>query len=229
MTRVLIIDDDVDATARLRCVLQEEGFRVDAYQQAPNPFARRAFDGYSLIIVDVMSERVKGLDGLRHIRANSALPVLVLTALGDEAHLIAGLDIGADDYVVKPCRPREVVARVRALLRRTRVSAALGGVAEVLSSGGLAMWPGQRRAEWRGEPLKLTSTEFNLLEVLLREVGRPVSKTDLSIRALGRAPVRYERSIDVHLCSVRRKLGVRPDGRPRIQAVYLHGYQLLKE
>ncbi|MDB6084084.1 MAG: chemotaxis protein CheY, partial [Gammaproteobacteria bacterium] len=129
----------------------------------------------------------------------------------------------------KPCTPRELVARIRAILRRTQTSGAFDPPGRPVVSGGLTMWPEQRRAEWLGRPLELTSTEFSLLEVLLRHVGHPVSKADLSLRALGRPHARHDRSIDVHLSSIRRKLGTQSDGRSLIQAVHRRGYQLLKE
>lgn len=227
MTRILIIDPDTAAAAALQYRLQESGFWVDVESDGIGSIVVGMLKGYSLLIVDPFAEPVNALEALRRFRARSTLPLLVLTSRSDEADLIAGLEGGADDYVVKPGRPREVVARVRALLRR--FDTAPGAAVDVLKSGRLTMWPAQRRAEWQGQPIKLTSTEFSLLEILLREVGRPVSKTQLSQYALGRPPARYERSIDVHLCSVRRKLGQLSDGRPLIQAVHLHGYQLHKE
>jgi DNA-binding response OmpR family regulator len=184
---------------------------------------------HAIVVLDVMMPQVNGLDVLRRIRKQSTLPVLMLTARGDDVDRITGLELGADDYVAKPCTPRELVARVRAILRRTQPSSEPDDAGDVLASGGLTMWPQQRRAEWLGEPLSLTSTEFSLLEVLLRYVGRPVSKQDLSAHALGRPHTRHDRSIDVHLSSVRRKLGALPDGRSLIQAVHRQGYQLLKE
>jgi two-component system, OmpR family, response regulator len=184
---------------------------------------------HTLVVLDVMMPELNGLEVLRRIRQQSTLPVLMLTARGDEVDRITGLELGADDYVPKPCTPRELVARIRAILRRTQPVAAPDAGSSALVSGSLKMWPEQRRAEWLGEPMKLTSTEFNLLEVLLRNVGRPVNKNDLSERALGRPLARHDRNIDVHVSSIRRKLGTLPDGRPLIQAVHRLGYQLLKE
>ena len=184
---------------------------------------------YAIVVLDVMMPRLNGLEVLRRIRLQSTLPILMLTARGDDVDRITGLELGADDYVAKPCTPRELVARIRAILRRTQTAAGPDPAAAMLLSGGLTMWPEQRRAEWAGEPLQLTSTEFSLLEVLLRHVGYPVSKNDLSQRALGRPHARHDRSIDVHVSSIRRKLGLLPDGRSLIQAVHRQGYQLLKE
>jgi two-component system OmpR family response regulator len=226
MTRILMLDEDVGETKDLQYFLQEQGFWVDVASPGVFNGAQESLGGYALLILDVMTGRSNGFDVLRRIRTSSTLPVLVFTALCGDADRITGLELGADDYVVKPCTPREIAARIRAILRRT---SGAGAEVDVLRSGCLTMWPGQRRAEWLGKPLSLTSTEFNLLEVLLHDAGRPVSREELSKRALGRPPARYDRSIDVHLCSVRRKLGVLADGRPLIQAVYFRGYQLLKE
>jgi len=229
MTRLLIVDDDVTVTADLRHKLEEQGYWVDVATTLPKEMTAGGATEYALVIVDVSTPRVGGFDALRHMRRQSMLPVMILTARGDETDRVTGLELGADDYITKPCGPREVIARIRAILRRTLSHGASDPVDGVLRSGRLSMWPAERKAEWEGEPLKLTSTEFSLLEILLRAVGRPVSKAELSRRALGRPPARYARSIDVHLSSVRRKLGVLADGRPLIQAVHLHGYQLLKE
>jgi len=138
------------------------------------------------------------------------------------------LELGADDYVPKPCTPRELVARLRAILRRTQEAA------QVLPSGPLTvgqlvMWPQMRRAQWRGVGLELTSTEFNLLEMLARNAGRVVSKAELSEQGLGRPLARFDRSIDVHLSSIRHKLGLRGDGRSWIETVRGLGYQLVRE
>jgi DNA-binding response OmpR family regulator len=153
----------------------------------------------------------------------------MLTARGDDFDRITGLELGADDYVAKPCTPRELVARIRAILRRTQFPVGTDPSAGLLAAGALTMWPQERRAERGGERMKLTSTEFNLLEVLVRHVGFPVSKNDLSLRALGRPHARHDRCIDVHVSSIRRKLGTLADGRPMILAVHRQGYQLLKE
>jgi len=229
MTRILIIDGEVEAAAHLQRRLQEEGYWVDVEREWNRDYTTSSFRDYAMIILDIVAWQTNGFEVLRQIREKSAVPILVLTSLSDENDGVAGLELGADDYVVKPGRPRELVARIRALLRRTNVASAPNDAQEVLRSGRLTMWPAQRQAECHGDTLRLTSTEFSLLELLLREVGRPVSKADLFNRALGRLPARHDRSIDVHLCSVRRKLGVLPDGRPLIQAVHLRGYQLLKE
>jgi two-component system OmpR family response regulator len=229
MPNVLLIDDDEKLLALLDDYLTAEGFTVQI-ETDPAQGVRHGLSGaFDIVVLDVMMPRINGLDVLRRIRQESTVPILMLTARGDDVDRVTGLELGADDYVAKPCTPRELVARVRAILRRTAPNPETGSLTSTLVSGSLSMWPEQRRAEWAGASLALTSTEFSLLEVLLRHVGTPVSKNDLSERALGRKHARHDRSIDVHLSSIRRKLGMLPDGRSLIQAVHRQGYQLLKE
>jgi two-component system OmpR family response regulator len=229
MTHILLIDDDTELVSLLREYLTQDGFSVTTASDGGRGATEALSGRYAIVVLDVMMPRLNGLDVLRQIRRESTLPVLMLTARGDDADRITGLELGADDYVAKPCSPRELAARLRAVLRRTTPGAAPGRSAGPISCGELTMWPEQRRAEWMGGPLGLTSTEFNMLELLLRHAGRPVSKADLSEHALGRPIARHDRSVDVHVSSVRRKLGSLADGRSRIQAVHRQGYQLLKE
>jgi len=228
MTQVLLIDDDTELTGMFSEYLEQEGFRVACAHDGETG-AREALSGqYAIAILDVMMPRMNGIETLRRIRAASRIPVLMLTGRGDDADRILGLELGADDYVTKPCTPREMTARVRAILRRTR-GASSDGPGITLTVGKLTMLPEQRRATWDGNALELTSTEFNLLEVLARNAGRPVSKNDLSEQGLGRPLARFDRNIDVHLSSLRHKLGTLSDGRSCLQTVYRLGYQLIRE
>lgn len=223
MTKVLLIDDDVELVEMLTQYLTQEGFEVSPCHDGVAG-AREALTGlHAIVVLDVMMPRLSGVETLRRIRAGSAIPVLMLTARGDDIDRILGLELGADDYVPKPCTPRELVARIRAILRRTHSGREVVSAAPVVC-GQLAMWPQQRRAELNGQGLALTSTEFSLLEVLVRNAGRPVSKNDLSEHGLGRPLARFERNIDVHLSSIRHKLGTLPDGRSLIQTVFRQGY-----
>ncbi len=181
-----------------------------------------------IVVLDVMMPGMGGVEALRQIRRSSDVPILMLTARGDDVDRIVGLELGADDYVTKPCTPRELVARLRAILRRVQAGAR-PETASTLHTGALLVEPAARRASWRGAALDLTSTEFNLLEQLARQVGRVVSKAELSERALGRKLTRYDRSIDVHLSHLRAKLGELADGRSPIQTVRGLGYQLVAE
>lgn len=228
MNQVLLIDDDTELVGMFSEYLEQEGFRVACAHDGETG-AREALSGqYAIAILDVMMPRMNGIETLRRIRAASRMPVLMLTGRGDDADRILGLELGADDYVTKPCTPRELTARVRAILRRTQ-SSPHDGPGITLVVGKLTMLPEQRRATWDGQPLELTSTEFNLLEVLARNAGRPVSKNDLSEQGLGRPLARFDRNIDVHLSSLRHKLGTLSDGRSCLQTVYRLGYQLIRE
>jgi DNA-binding response OmpR family regulator len=229
MVRILLIDDDERLLTLLRDYLDKEGYSARLETDAIRGVAEALAGDYAIVVLDVMMPRLNGLEALRRIRQQSNLPILMLTARGDDVDRITGLELGADDYVAKPCTPRELVARIRAILRRTQRNGTADSSTGPVASGKLAMWPEQRRAEWQGQLVPLTSTEFNLLEVLLRFVGTPVSKNDLSLRALGRRHTRHDRSIDVHISSIRRKLGNAADGRSLIQAVHSQGYQLLRE
>jgi two-component system OmpR family response regulator len=226
MTPILLVDDDVELSGMLRDYLNQDGFAATAVHDGEAGVAAALSGSYGIVVLDVMMPGLSGIEVLRRIRAASKVPVLMLTAKGDDMDRIVGLELGADDYVPKPCLPRELAARLRAILRRTQPAKAPGGPITV---GALTVFPEQRRVEWSAVPVELTSTEFNLLEVLARSAGRPVGKAALSEQALGRPLVRFDRSIDVHLSSIRRKLGLLPDGRSCIQTVYRQGYQLIKE
>jgi DNA-binding response OmpR family regulator len=229
MNQVLLIDDDTELVGMFTEYLEQEGFRVACAHDGETG-AREALSGqYAIAILDVMMPRMNGIETLRRIRAASRIPVLMLTGRGDDADRILGLELGADDYVTKPCTPRELTARVRAILRRTQGAGSSDGPGITLTVGKLTMLPEQRRATWDGTALELTSTEFNLLEVLARNAGRPVSKNDLSEQGLGRPLARFDRNIDVHLSSLRHKLGTLSDGRSCLQTVYRLGYQLIRE
>jgi len=226
--RILLVDDDVELAGMLRDYLVRDGFVVLAVPDGESGVAEALSGNFALVVLDVMMPGIGGIEALRRIRAASTVPVLMLTARGDDLDRIVGLELGADDYVPKPCMPRELAARLRAILRRSQQGGELAAQAPLVV-GPLKVMPAQRRVEWDGEAVELTSTEFNLLEVLARNAGRPVSKAELSEQALGRPLVRFDRSIDVHLSSIRHKLGVLPGGRSCIQTVYRQGYQLIRE
>lgn len=232
MTQILLVDDDVELTAMLAQYLAREGFEAHTVHDGEAGVAAAASGRYAVVVLDVMLPRLSGVEALRRIRTTSDVPILMLTARGENIDRIVGLDMGADDYVPKPCTPGELVARIRAILRRTEGRQRSGAAArdkDVLRVGELMVWPGSRRATWRGQPLELTGTEFNLLEVLARRAGQLVSKQDISLQAFGRPLARFDRRIDVHISSIRQKLGTRPDGQSWIQSVRGLGYQLLKD
>ncbi len=227
MTRILLVDDDAELSGMLCDFLNRDGFEATSVQDGERGVEQALSGAFAAVVLDVMMPGVNGIEALRRIRAASKVPVLMLTAKGDDMDRIVGLELGADDYVPKPCLPRELAARLRAILRRTLPIGEVTG--QPISVGSLTVLPEQRRVEWAGRSVELTSTEFNLLEVLARNAGRPVSKGDLSEQALGRPLARFDRSIDVHLSSIRHKLGSLPDGRSCIQTVFRQGYQLIRE
>ena len=223
MAQVLLADDDAELSDMLAEYLEREGFCVTAVHDGESA-ARLALEGsFQIVVLDVMMPRVDGVEALRRIRRASRIPVIMLTARGDDVDRIVGLELGADDYVTKPCTPRELAARLRAILRRVQPRA--DGTAP-LEAGGLTLSPQKRRVEWRGRSIELTSMEFNVLEVLMRNAGRIVSKKELSEQALGRPLARFDRSVDVHQSSIRHKLG---EAAALIRTVRGMGYHLVKE
>jgi DNA-binding response OmpR family regulator len=223
VTAVLLADDDIELSGMLAEYLEREGFAVTAVHDGESAARLAAGGAYQIVVLDVMMPRIDGVEALRRIRQASRVPVIMLTARGDDVDRIIGLELGADDYVAKPCTPRELAARLRAILRRMQPHEENAGP---LTVSGLALWPEKRRVEWQGRPIELTSMEFNLLEVLMRNAGRVVSKKDLSEQALGRPLARFERSVDVHLSSIRQKLG---DAAALIRTVRGQGYHLARE
>lgn len=228
MSKLLLVDDDLELNKLLSSYLTQEGFEVTAVMDGASAVKEASLHDYALIVLDVMMPGMNGIEALSRIRMNSSVPVLMLTARGDDIDRIMGLEMGADDYVPKPCLPRELVARIRAILRRT-APAGNASNNEPLHVGELSLWPEKRLATWQGTALELTSTEFSLLLVLAQQAGKVVSKNDLSEIGIGRPLTRYDRSIDVHMSSIRHKLGNLPDGRSCIQTVRGVGYQLIRD
>ena len=223
-TRVLVVDDDAELCELLREYLEGEGFAVQAVGDGERG-AAAALDGtVELVVLDVMLPGLSGFDVLRRIRVRSAVPVIMLTARGEDVDRIVGLELGADDYLPKPFNPRELAARIRAVLRRTTAGAA-GGAPAVVTVGDLELDAGARRVRRAGEVVELTGTEFSLLERLVRAAGTVVRRDALYREVLGRRAVAYDRSLDVHLSNLRRKLGSLPGGGERIATVRGVGFQ----
>jgi len=229
MAQVLLVDDDVELSGMLAEYLENEGFSVAVAHDGEAGVAAVVGGAPDIVVLDVMMPRMNGIEALRRIRQTSQVPALMLTARGDDVDRIVGLELGADDYVPKPCTPRELAARLRAILRRAQAPAAGEGDSGVIEAPPLRVCPSQRSATLHGQALLLTSAEFNLLEVLARHAGRVVGKAELSEQALGRPLARFDRAIDVHLSSIRQKLGVLADGRSRIQTVRGIGYQFITD
>jgi two-component system, OmpR family, response regulator len=227
MQKVLLIDDDVELVQMLKEYIEQEGFDVQVAHDGVAGVQMILQQPFDIVVLDVMMPRLNGIETLKAIRQHSNIPVIMLTAKGDNTDRIVGLELGADDYVPKPSSPRELVARIRAILRRVQPLETANESTKI-TVGALCIWPAQRLVEWGSQPIMLTSSEYSLLEVLAKNAGQIVSKQDLSQQALGRPLVRFDRSIDVHLSSIRHKLGLLPDGRHCIQTVFRSGYQLLK-
>lgn len=227
MNKVLLIDDDIELTSMLKEFLDGEDFNVSIANDGTTGVQYVMLNQYDIVVLDVMMPKMDGIETLQMIRKNSQIPVIMLTAKGDEADRFNGLELGADDYVPKPCTPRELSARIRAILRRTQQSASQN--IEVIEVGKLSVRPEQRRVEWAGQPIHFTSVEYSLLEVLVRNAGRIVSKETLSQQGLGRPLAKFDRSVDVHLSSIRQKIAEYSNSNQMIQTVYRMGYQLVKE
>jgi len=226
MATVLLIDDDAELTRLVGDYLARDGFTVATAADGTKALGRIIETRADIVVLDIMMPGPDGLEVLRRIRAETAVPVLMLTARGDEDDRIKGLDLGADDYLAKPCSPRELASRLRAILRRAQGD----GSPQASARGGLLQLDTVRRAAlWRGQPLRLTGAEFNILEVLAGQAGRPVSRADLSLQGLGRPLAPFDRAIDVHLSSIRQKLGAYDDGRSPILNLRGIGYQFVEE
>ena len=220
MDRVLIVDDDIELCRLLSERLSSEGFALEAVHDGARGLERVLSDEHALIILDLMLPGMGGLDVLRRVRTHSPVPVLILTARGEDVDRILGLEIGADDYLPKPFNPRELIARIRAILRRTSRSATSSSP---LSVGDLHLDPAAREARLDNTRLDLTSVEFALLETLLRDAGHVVTREQLTETVLGRKLGSFDRVIDVHISNLRKKLG-RAHGEERIKSVRGSGY-----
>jgi two-component system response regulator CpxR len=221
MERVLVVDDDAEFCQLIMRFLAREGFETSRAPSGQAGIERALAEDYSLIMLDVMMPDTDGFDVLRRIRLESRTPVLMLTARGDTRDRIRGLEMGADDYLPKPFDPAELVARIRAILRR---SAPQWPVSAALAVGDIELDGGSRTVRRSGTPVDLTTVEFDLLAALMRVAGTTVSREDLVRNVLGRDFSPFDRSIDTHVCNLRRKLGPHNDGGERIKGVRGAGY-----
>jgi two-component system response regulator CpxR len=238
MNRILIIDDDEELCDLVSEYLTVEGFSAVAVHDGENGLQKALTETYDFVTLDVMLPKKNGYEVLRELRKTSKIPVLMLTARGDDMERIAGLESGADDYLAKPFNPRELVARIRAILRRVQIEEehdqtavektsekTSERISEKINIDDIEISASARSAKRDGEDLSLTSVEFDLLVALVKEAGRIVKKEDLSRTVLERDLSPYDRSLDMHISNLRKKLGKRADDdEERIKTIRSVGY-----
>lgn len=225
---VLLVDDDAELAALLADYLGQDGFDVAVAVDGESGVAQALSGRFEIVVLDVMMPGLGGIDALREIRAQSLVPVVMLTGRGDEVDRVVGLELGADDYVAKPCSPRELSARLRAILRRQRVANVEPTPPHSLRHGLLTLWPARRSADWNGEPLMLTAAEFGLLETLMRHAGQMMSREQL-VESMGDVAKNCTpRSIDVHVSRIRHKIGQHTDTDRLIKTMRGLGYLFTK-
>ncbi len=218
--RILIVDDDEELSGLLTELLTREGFRVDTQNDGRRGLAAALNGGYDLMVLDVMLPGLDGFEILRRVRREARLPILMLTARGEDEDRIVGLELGADDYLPKPFNTRELVARIRAIIRRLEQRQP-GGKLEI---NGIAIDPGTREVLRDGSPVEATTFEFDILETLMRSAGRVVSRDELMEELYGRKATPFDRSVDMHISHLRKKL---EGDKPLIKTVRGVGYQFV--
>ncbi len=221
MSKILLIDDDEELCELVSEYLTVEGLTVEAVHDGESGLRNAVSNQFDLVILDVMLPKMNGFDVLRELRQKSKIPVLMLTARGDDMERIVGLEIGADDYLPKPFNPRELVARIRAILRRTETEQLPNSKFQV---DDIEVSISARSAKKDGEDLNLTAVEFDLLVALLKDAGKVINKEDLSETVLDRKLSPYDRSLDMHISNLRKKLGTREDDDERIKTIRSVGY-----
>jgi len=219
--RILLIDDDAELCSLLVEFLTREGFSIECEHEGNRGLDRTLHGGADLIILDVMLPGLDGFEILRRLRAESRIPVLMLTARGEDMDRIAGLEMGADDYLAKPFNPRELLARIRAILRRLERPPSREGPLEI---NGVRIDPGTREVSVNGRKIEVTTFEFDILEVLMRSAGQVVSRDDLMEHLYNRKATAFDRSVDMHISHLRKKLET---GQPMIKTIRGAGYQFL--
>jgi DNA-binding response OmpR family regulator len=224
--RVLLVDDDRELCQMLCEYLDAEHFKVKSVHDGGDALAELQTNDFEIVILDVMLPSVGGFDVLRKLGAAYDTPVLMLTARGDDVDRIVGLELGADDYLSKPFNPRELVARIRAILRRANSRSGKGSVPDELLVGPISLNTGTRQVRVADQPIALTGAEFRVLELLMRSAGQVLSRDSMTEQALGRKLAAYDRSIDTHISNLRRKLGLEAGRNPEIKNVRGSGYTL---
>lgn len=225
MLKIALIDEDRELCSTLEEYFCDEGFQVASFPDGAGGFETALAERWDLIILDVCLSDGSGFDLLSELRDASSVPVLILTGRSDAADIVVGLEMGADDYLIKPFNFQELLARIRALIRRSNLSVSASSTDnKTLIARDLSVCTGTRRAEVGGRPVRLTSAEFTILQMLLEAEGGLVNREDISRIALNRELSPFDRSIDVHISNLRRKLGPAAGGGGRITTVRGAGY-----
>lgn len=220
---ILVIDEDTELAELLKRYLQPEGFTITCVSDGETGLKQALNHTFDAIILDLMLPKLNGFQVLKTFREHSDTPVLILTARGDDIDRLVGFEIGADDYLTKPCNPQELIGRLQAILRRSQKYLSHRPVIE---HEDIRLDSSTRIASINADPLELTNAEFNILEILIKFPGQAFSKEELTEQALGRKYTAYDRSIDVHISNLRHKLGLNPEGAERIKTVRGFGYLL---
>jgi len=223
--RILVIDDDIELCELLAEYLETEGYHIQAVHNGAEGAQVVISHDFDLIILDVMLPGMGGFDVLKSIRAVKMTPILMLTAKGDDIDKILGLEMGADDYMPKPYNPRELLARIKAILRRSSLPKDSYKSNEILNTGNFIIDTGMLKASYKGKQLGLTVVEFNILEMLAKNIGKVVTRDEIAQNVLGRELASFDRSIDVHISNIRKKAS----DPEVVKSIRGAGYQLLTE
>ncbi|MGR0278774.1 response regulator transcription factor [Marinomonas dokdonensis] len=223
MVKLLLADDDARLSDLIKDYFVGEGYEVSHAWNGREALALMAQDTPDIVILDVMMPELDGFETLKQIRNKSSLPVIMLTAKGDDIDRILGLEMGADDYLSKPFNPRELLARIKAILRRASQEKEGDSTAD-LELSGVLLRRKNRTVFLEGEPVELTSSEYTLLECMMMVPGQVLTKQELSEKALGRKLTMYDRSLDMHISNLRKKIGNLDNSEPRIKTVRGVGY-----
>ena len=241
MSKILLVDDDVELTNLLAELLSLEGFDIHVVHNGQEALTELELQTYDIILLDIMMPVLNGIETLKQLRQKLTTPVLMLSARDDDIDRVLGLELGADDYLPKPFNDRELVARIKAILRRTAGNSPLATDvitpssqtaeenSKQLSFGGVELHPGRQQAIFEGKDLELTGTEFALLQMLMRNPGQILSRELLSLEILGKHLTPYDRAIDMHISNLRKKLPERNDNLPWFKTLRGRGYLLVTE
>lgn len=228
MPHLLLVDDDTELTELLSDILGLEGFQVTIAQNGEQGLELIS-DEIDLILLDIMMPKMNGMEMLKQLRTQWQTPVLMLTAKGEEIDRVIGLEFGADDYLPKPFSERELLARIKAILRRTQDKPESSQDKTKITGQDIEIYPAKQEAYSQGQLLELTTTEFSLLQYLLEHIGQNVSKETLSLEVLEKRLSPFDRAIDMHISNLRKKLPELPDNKPRIKTLRGRGYLMIKD